>query len=165
VTLSREQPYEPQLAVVATTRRFNYDLRMDVTGPANAPVVAFSSSPPLEHGQILLMVTAGEAPQSEVTFSDRQRAQRLGMFIGQSLFASLGDADSAERLTLTSGERISREGKETLEAEFKLSKRWSVTAEVPDEFDQWGAGVKVRVYTKGGRDDAVAGKSHESDQK
>jgi translocation and assembly module TamB len=164
VTLTREQPYEPQLSVVATARRFSYDLRMEVTGSANAPILTFSSSPPLEHGQILLMVMAGEAPKSETLFSDQQRAQRLGQFIGQSLLASLTDSDSAERLSIAPGEKLSRTGRDTYQVEYKLSDRWSAVAEY-DEFDEYNGGLKWRVYAKGGREDTEARKRNETDQR
>jgi translocation and assembly module TamB len=149
VTLTREQPYEPQLWLVGTSRRFNYDIRMEASGAAVAPLLTFSSSPPLEHGQVLLMVMTGQAPNDEIVFTDQQRAARLGTFLGQSLLASVGDADSAERLSISTGERISRQGRETYEFEYRLNEKWSVTGEY-DEFDNYNAGVKWRVYSRGG---------------
>jgi translocation and assembly module TamB len=163
VTLTREQPFEPQLWLVGTTRLYNYDLRMEISGPAAKPVLAFSSTPPLEHGQILLMVMAGEAPKEEVTFTDQQRAARLGTYLGQSLLASFGDSDNADRLTITSGEKVSRQGRETYNVEYRLNKRWSVTGEY-DEFDDYNVGAKWRAYVKGGRDDTRAGKSEANDE-
>lgn len=150
VMLTREQPYEPQLFVTATARRFGYDLRMEVTGQAAAPVLAFSSSPPLEHGQILLMVMAGESPKQEVTFTDQQRARKLGTFLGQSLLASFGgESENADRLSISSGEKVSRQGRETYDLEYRLNERWSVIGEY-DEFDEYNAGIKWRVYEREG---------------
>lgn len=150
VTLSRENPYEPQLWVAATARRYGYDLRMEVTGGASAPVLALSSSPPLEHGQVLLMVMAGQAPKQEVTYTDQQRATRLGTYLGQSLLAGLGDSENAERLSISSGEKVSRQGRETYDIEYQLSDKWSLTGEY-DEFDDYNAGVKWRVYSREGK--------------
>jgi translocation and assembly module TamB len=149
VSLTREQPYEPQLFVVGETRRLGYDLRMEVTGTASAPVLAFSSSPPLEHGQVLLMVMAGEAPKSEVTYTGQQRATQLGRYLGQSLLASFGGSENGDRLTITSGEKVSELGRETIEVEYQFNDRWSLTGEY-DEFDDYNAGVKWRVYSRGG---------------
>ncbi|MEO6245663.1 MAG: translocation/assembly module TamB domain-containing protein, partial [Opitutaceae bacterium] len=150
VSLQPEQGIEPQLTMVGTARRLGYDLRMEATGPASHPTVIFSSSPPLEPGQVLLMVMAGESPRAEVGFSDRQRASRLGTFLGQSLLSRLGgDSDAGERLTIGTGENVSRQGRETYEIEYRLDDRWSLTAEY-DEFDDLNAGVKWRVFSKGG---------------
>jgi translocation and assembly module TamB len=149
VTLTPEQPYEPQLWLSATSRRFNYDMRMEVAGAAGAPILTFSSSPPLEHGQVLLMVMTGQAPKDEVTFTDQQRAARLGTFLGQSLLASFGDAENAERLNISTGEKISRQGRETYDIEYRFNEKWSVTGEY-DEFDNYNAGLKWRVYSRGG---------------
>ena len=150
VSLTPEQGVEPQVWFVGTVRRLNYDLRMEASGPASAPVLVFSSSPPLESGQVLLMVMAGESPRDEVSFSDRQRMARLGTFLGQSLLASLGgDSEAGERLSLSTGENVSRQGRETYGIEYRLSDRWSVVGEY-DEFDDFNAGVKWRVFSKGG---------------
>jgi translocation and assembly module TamB len=149
VALTREQPYEPQLWVVATARRMDYDLRLELSGGASAPQLAFSSTPPLDHGQILLMVMAGQAPKDEVVYSGRQRAERLGAFVGQTLLSNFSSAENADRLSLSTGEKVSRQGRETYQGEYKLTKRLSVTAEY-DEFDEYNGGVKWRLYTKGG---------------
>ncbi len=151
VTLSREQPYEPQISVVASVRRYDYNLRMEITGTATAPSVIFSSNPPLESGQVLLLVMAGEAPHDEITYTDRQRVARVGAFLGQTLLSSFsGDSDAADRLTLASGERVSEQGRETYSFEYRLNDRWSLTGEY-DEYDDYNAGFKWRVYSKGGQ--------------
>jgi translocation and assembly module TamB len=150
VSLSPDQP-EPQLLVNATTRRYGYDLRLDVTGAASTPNVTFSSSPPLESEQVLLMVMAGEAPHNEVATTDRQRATRFGAFFGQSLLGTLsGDAGGADRLTISSGEDISQQGRETYTIEYKLNDKWALTGEY-DEFDEYYGGLKWRFYQKGGK--------------
>jgi translocation and assembly module TamB len=123
---------------------------MEATGLASAPTLAFSSSPPLESGQVLKMVMAGESPHEELTITDRQRVARLGTFLGQSLLASFGgDSDPGDKLTVVSGETVSRQGRETYGIEYKLTDRWALVGEY-DEFDDFNAGVKWRVYSKGG---------------
>jgi translocation and assembly module TamB len=96
-----------------------------------------------------------------VTFTDRQRAARLGTFVGQSLLASFGDSENAARLSVSSGEKVSRQGRETYDIEYRLNDRWSLTGEY-DEFDDYNAGVKWRVYSKGGRETEEAGNGSES---
>ncbi len=150
VSLSPEQGVEPQVWFVGTVRRMNYDLRMEASGPASAPNLVFSSSPPLESGQVLLLVMAGESPNDEVTYSDRARMARLGTFLGQSLLASLGgDSEASERLSLSTGENVSRQGRETYGFEYRLSEQWSLVGEY-DEFDDFNGGIKWRVFSKGG---------------
>lgn len=150
VRLTPEQP-EPQLLVNATTRRYGYDLRLDVTGTASNPNLTFSSSPPLESEQVLLMVMAGEAPHNEIATNDRQKATRFGAFFGQSLLGTLsGDSGDADRLTISSGEDISEQGRETYTIEYKLNEKWALTGEY-DEFDEYYGGLKWRFYQKGGK--------------
>lgn len=149
VRLTPEQP-EPQLLVNATTRRYGYDLRLELTGAASAPNLTFSSSPPLEAEQVLLMVMAGEAPHNEIATTDRQRVARFGAFFGQSILGSFGGDDGADRLTISSGENISAQGRETYSIEYKLGKKWSLTGEY-DEFDDYYGGLKWRFYEKGGK--------------
>lgn len=150
VRLTPEQ-VEPQLWVAATTRRYGYDLRMELTGPVSAPNLTFTSSPPLAAEQVLLMVMAGEAPRNEVTTTDRQRVARFGAFFGQSLLGTLGgDGGGADRLTISSGENISEQGRETYSIEYRLNDKWSLTGEY-DEFDEYYGGLKWRFYEKGGK--------------
>ncbi len=140
---------EPQIWLAATTRRYGYDLRLELSGEASSPNLIFSSSPPLEAEQVLLMVMAGEAPRNEVSTTDRQRVARFGAFFGQSLLGSFGgDSTGADRLTISSGSDISAQGRETYSIEYRLADRWAVTGEY-DEFDDYYGGLKWRFYPKG----------------
>jgi len=142
IRLTEANPYEPALFVTGTSRRYGYDLRMEVTGTASAPVLKFSSSPPLDSEKVLLMVMAGETPNDEVSYSGNQRAARFGAYIGKSLFSSVsGDSGAADRLTISTGEKVSRQGRETYDVEYRLGQRWSLVGEY-DEFDDYNAGIK-----------------------
>lgn len=148
VTLTSQDPYRPQLFVLGNSRQFGYDLRMDLTGPVDAPVLQFTSTPPLASEQILLMVTAGELPRGELTLTSQQKAQTMAMFLGRDLLAKLGFGDQTEqRLTVHSNEEISEVGRSTYDVEYKLSKRWSVEGEY-DRFGDFNAGLKWRIYSK-----------------
>jgi translocation and assembly module TamB len=121
---------------------------MGGSGTADNTQPTFSSTPPLESEQVLLMVMAGETPQNEVSYSGRQRAARLGAYLGRSLLEQLGgDPTAEERLSVSVGERISRQGRETYDIEYQLSPRWSVVGEY-DEFDEYNVGVKWRVLSE-----------------
>ena len=112
---------------------------------AEQPVVTFTSSPPLEPSQVLLLVMAGEAPHNEIVYNTAQRMSLLGAYLGQSLISSVGgDSSQAERMSISSGERVSQQGRETYEIEYRLDDRFSLVGEY-DEFDAYNAGVKWRL--------------------
>ncbi|GAB1488704.1 hypothetical protein MASR2M8_11510 [Opitutaceae bacterium] len=148
VRLTAADPFEPHLAVMGTARRFGYDLRLNLGGTVAAPDLSFTSSPPLESEQVLLLVMAGVAPGNEVRYSGSQRAVRFGTYLGQNLLGRIGgDTSNADRLSLTTGERVSRQGRETYGFEYKLDSRWSLVGEY-DEFDDFNAGVKWRILSR-----------------
>jgi translocation and assembly module TamB len=148
VSLSSQDPYHPQLSVTATSKQFGYDIRMSVTGPVDAPVIQFSSTPPLSSEQILLMVSAGEMPSGTFTLSTQQRAQTMALFLGRDLLSKLGVGDQAQqRLTIQSGEEISEQGRPTYRAEYKLNDNWSILGE-RDRFGDFNADFKWRFYSR-----------------
>jgi translocation and assembly module TamB len=114
VTLTSEDPYRPHLMVSAASKKFGYDIRMELTGPADQPVIQFNSTPPLSSEQLVLMLTAGELPKGGYTLTPSQRAQTMALFLGKDLLAKLGFGDqSEERLSFSSGQEISETGKPT----------------------------------------------------
>ena len=105
--LTEADPYEPAIYLRGTGRRYGYDLTMEIDGTASQPNVVFTSSPPLDSEQVLLMVMTGAAPSNEIAKSVTQRVANIGLFLGKSLLGSLGaDAGDADRLTF----RVGREG-------------------------------------------------------
>jgi translocation and assembly module TamB len=148
VTLSSGNPYEPQLQVSATSKWFGYDIKMEVNGPAEAPVIQFTSTPPLSSEQLVLMITAGEMPKGELSLTPQQKAQTVALFVGRDMLEKLGFGDQTEsRLTIRSGEQVSEQGTPTYTVEYKLSDRWSLVGEY-DRFNAYNAGFKWRVYSK-----------------
>jgi translocation and assembly module TamB len=94
------------------------------------------------------MVMTGAAPSSEVNSSLTHRAIAIGAFFGKSLMSGVtGGSDAEEKLSIESGAKISEQGKETYDIEYKLSDRWTLTGEY-DEFDQYIAGLKWRLAPK-----------------
>jgi translocation and assembly module TamB len=76
----------------------------------------------------------------------RSASRTSGFFSAKGFLGSLSSDDGdADRLTFSSGEKISRQGKETYDVEYKLSDRWTITGE-RNEFDEYNAGVKWRVF-------------------
>lgn len=148
VFLTSENPYRPELFVTGEGHSFGYHLTLHAHGPAEQPVLEFTSNPPLSTEAILLLVTAGQVPRAEVNYTQEQRAGRLVTFVGRNLLSQLwGDAAAAERLVIRSGEAVTYEGRETYAVEYKLTDRWSLVGEY-DRFGELNAGVKWRVYSK-----------------
>ncbi|HXT10701.1 MAG TPA: translocation/assembly module TamB domain-containing protein [Candidatus Angelobacter sp.] len=149
VSLTSEDPYHPQLFVTAQGRRFGYDVKMEATGPVDAPVVQFSSVPGLSSEDIVLMLTAGQIPRGVgATATAQQRAQGLALFVGKNLLSDFGlGGGGQDRLTIRSGEEISESGRPTYDIEYKLTDRWSVIGEY-DRFDQYNLNLKFKAYSK-----------------
>ena len=148
LTLTSEDPYRPQLVIAAGSKKFGYDVKMDASGPVDAPILQFSSIPPLSSEQLVLMLTAGELPKGEYTLTPQQKAQTVAVFFGRDLLSRFGLGDESEdRLTIQSGEQISEQGKPTYGLEYKLNRRWSLVGEY-DRFNAFNAGLKWRVYSK-----------------
>ncbi len=159
VRLRAGDPYTPTLEFRASGRRLGYDLRLELGGTASAPQLQLFSSPPLEAEKLLLMVTAGTAPEGQGTASASQRLAAVGAYVGRDLLRTLGvgGADE-ERLTLSSGERVSRQGRETYGFEYRLNDRWSLAGEY-DEFDAYNVGIKRRLRAEEPPADAEEGEA------
>ncbi len=148
ITLSQDNPYQPQLFITASTRLFGYDLNMELSGTADDPSLEFTSHPPLSSEAILLMITAGELPRDELQFTGQQKATKLALYIAQNLFLEFGgDDDAAERLTIRSGENISEQGRETFYLEYMFWPRVGLVGEY-DRFDAFNAGIKWKFYSR-----------------
>jgi translocation and assembly module TamB len=152
VRLSEADPYHPQVNANATTRRYGYDLRMEATGPLQSPYVTLTANPALESSQVLLMVMTGQVPATGVGgTTGQQRLARVGAFVGQGLLNNLTGGNDEDRLEIVTGQQVSLQGRETYQIEYKLNDRWSLVGEY-DEFDDYNAGLKWRVYMAGGAD-------------
>ncbi|MCC5788114.1 MAG: translocation/assembly module TamB domain-containing protein [Opitutales bacterium] len=148
VRLTEENPFVPELYAQAQGRVFGYDITLDLTGTSVEPIIEFSSTPPLSSEEILLMITAGEVPEREIVFTGRQRAGRLAMFLGQNiLYEITGQDDAGDRLSIESGNNISRQGRETFIIEYLLTDRLSAVGEY-DEYDAVNAGIKWKLFSR-----------------
>jgi translocation and assembly module TamB len=148
ITLSSENPYHPQILVRSASKQFGYDIRAEVSGSVDSPVIQFTSNPALSSEQILLMITAGQLPSGSFTLTPQQRAQTVALFLGRDIWTKLGLADpSQERFTISSGQEITDQGRPTYNVEYKVSPRWSVVGEY-DRFGDFNAGLKWRIYSK-----------------
>jgi translocation and assembly module TamB len=147
-SFSGNDPRGPDLQINASGRNYRYELRLEVKGPMDGANIIFSSTPPLTSEEILLMLTAGELPQSDFAFSSSARAGRLATFLGKDLLSRyLGSDPSEERLILRSGESISEDGQLTYSVEYRLTDRWSIMGEY-DEFNAFNADLKWKVFAR-----------------
>jgi translocation and assembly module TamB len=145
VTFTEADPYTPVLEVRGLAARIGYELTMEVGGTLDAPLLTFSSTPPLTSEEILLLVTAGEVPQrADGDPNTGRRVVVLGAFLSQGLLGNRGPGWS-DRLRIESGRRISELGRETYHIEYQADERWSLVGEY-DEFDAYNAGLRWRVY-------------------
>jgi len=151
VRLTADDPFHPRVDVSASSRRYDYDIRMNASGPADAPVLNFTSNPALPSDQVLLLVMAGQLPSANGALgANGSQVAGLGAYFGQSVLSGLSAGDgSPDRLTVTSGQELSVKGKPTYEVEYKVAPRWWIVGEY-DQFDDYNGGVKWRVYTEGG---------------
>lgn len=150
VTLSRENPFEPQLTVSGEGRVFGYDIRMEASGPASEPRLLFNSDPPLTSQQVFMMLTTGAVPDEEHAIGTSGRASRLAMYIGRNLAAGLGIGGGYggdDRLEIRSGEDFTREGRETVVVQYDLGRRWAIVGEY-DRFDEYNGGIKFRLVNR-----------------
>jgi len=145
--LTPEQPFSPQIYMTAGSKRFGYDVTLEVTGTANEPLLQFSSVPSLTSEKVFLMLTAGELPRDEITFSTEQKAQRFAVFAGSQFLTSLGFGGGGDRLTIRSGEEVSESGSATYDVEFKLTDRWSLVGQY-DRFNEFNVSVKRRIFSR-----------------
>lgn len=146
VRLRASNPHEPEINLNAISYRHDYELRLAVTGTPESPNVVFTSNPPLDTAQVILMVMTGQSPAGDpAAASGTQRLTRLGTYLGRGLLGGL-DGDES-RLEIVSGERTSEQGRETYQVEYRLNDRWRITGEY-DEYDDYNVGLKWRVYTQ-----------------
>jgi translocation and assembly module TamB len=148
ISLTSADPYRPRLFVTAGARALGYDVKMEVSGKADAPVIQFSSIPPLSSEQVVLMLTAGELPKQENSVSAQQRASRLALFLGKNLLSEFSSGQGGtDRLSIRSGEYMSETGQQTYSLEYRINKTWSIVGEY-DRFGAFNADLKWRLYSR-----------------
>ena len=147
ITLPKGDPFNALLDVTAKGRTSGYDIKLNAKGTAEEPQLIFSSTPSLESGEILLLVSTGRLPDDD---SDTgKQLGTLGVFLGGNILSELGMDDSSfqNRIKIRVGEDITEAGKDTIEVDYQLSDRWSIIGKY-DRFDEYDLDFKVRVYSK-----------------
>lgn len=146
--LRASDPHRAVLDLAATAQRHSYQLRLEAAGELPAPDITVTSSPALDAEAVLLLVMTGQSPaESNAATAGQPRLAGLGAYFGQGLAQQLGFG--GQRLEISTGERISEQGRETYDVEYRLNDRWSLQGGY-DHFDNYNAGVKWRIYTEEG---------------
>jgi hypothetical protein len=142
-------PDIPRLDILAQTKMQGYAITLKVTGPYDKPLVTLSSLPPAPNDQLLLLVLTGQSPQSGQRFVS---TGNLALYFGQGvagLFFGENSREILDRLQFSIGQNVSRNGNETLDAQFQIAKNWLSTRDAVyftsqrDIYDDYNAGAKI----------------------
>ncbi len=145
VTIRQDQPFTPEIDVTATGRAYGYDLIMRLTGTPDEPLLTFSSTPALEQGDILLMVTAGRMPENDQR-SSQSRLAGLGIFIGNTILVDMGLVDPLDdRLQVYIGEDVTETGKDTVKVIYRINDTWALVGQY-DRFDAFTLDLHWTIY-------------------
>lgn len=145
-----EQPFSPRLQAQGETQIRDYTVFVNAYGTIPAIEVQVSSSPPLPQEQAILLLTTGHADLDALGEGQRS-VVTAGRFVGRQLASFLfgpdqaGDAAGFDRVEIAVGRRLSQEGNEVVEVDFRLGsgERWYLEFE-RDEFDHYNLGLAWR---------------------
>jgi len=154
VRFDPNRPDRPTLDLVGTSKMLGYDVTMLVEGPYDEPVVTLSSVPPLANEELLLLLIAGQQPNTEG--AAQRQSMNVAVFLGKDLIARWFGGDSVEaneslmdRFEIGIGRAVTRSGEETIDAQFRLADgvlrdgdKLYLTGE-KDIFDFYNAGIKI----------------------
>jgi autotransporter translocation and assembly factor TamB len=157
VRFDPNRPDLPTVDLVGKSKMLGYDITVLVEGPYNEPVITLSSVPPLSNEELLLLLIAGQQPNStgDAAASQRQ-SMNVAVFLGRDLISRWFGGESAEtdesiidRLEVGFGRELTRSGEETIDAQFRITDnvffdgdKLYITGE-RDIYDFYNAGVKI----------------------
>jgi translocation and assembly module TamB len=157
VRFESSDPDHPKLYLVGTSSMLGYDITAIIEGPYNEPVVTLSSVPPLPDDELLMLLLAGQPPKKGGNRTGaRSQYLNVAVLLGRDMIARLFGSDSEEaddfildRFDVEVGRRVTREGEDTIHAEFRLADNvlrdkdsLYLTGE-RDVFDAYNLGVKI----------------------
>jgi hypothetical protein len=152
-------PFVPVLDLNAEARIRGYEAAIQVTGPYDRPEVLLSSTPPLPHRDLLLLVLTGKPPEEPVSARTGERAaQAVTVFLAQDFLGRWLGGESVEseesvleRFEVHAGEVATRSGESSMEGTFRLTrgvlfeKDTLYLAAEQDEYGQYNFGVRIVV--------------------
>ncbi len=151
INFEPSDPYMPKLLVRGEGRRVGVRITALVQGVYDRPEVLLSSTPPLPQEDLIVLVTTGSLPESVNSRGLRGSAMLVGGYAAGEVIAYLFGSESTEakeglidRLTIESGQEISRNGLETIRAQFELFPNVFLEAE-RDVFEDYNVGFIYRI--------------------
>lgn len=133
--------FTPIWDVESETRLYNYSLRLRLFGEGFTPTCMFSSSPTLPNSAIINMVTSGRLPGNKVgTFSDRNQASILGVYLGSNLFGG----DFADHIHIQTSQDVCDGGKDMIEIEFTINNKNSIIVE-RNQYGNYNVDMKMKI--------------------
>jgi translocation and assembly module TamB len=134
-----------------------YEITVLVEGPYDEPVVTLSSVPPLSNDELLLLLIAGQQPNTaDDTGGSQGQSMNVAVFLGRDFLSRWFGSDSVEvgesildRFEVGVGRAVTRSGEDTIEAQFRIADgvlrdgdKLYITGE-KDIFDFYNAGLKI----------------------
>ena len=151
-----ERNLVPELNLIGETRMRGYDITTAVSGPANDPQIVFSSIPPLPADDLVLLVTTGRPPAGGGADSDGKAILAVARYFGEDIIRKLFSEEDVEakesildRFEIDTGRNVSRSGRDTWEARFRLRREVLVEKDAlyltgeQDEFDHYNMGLRI----------------------
>ncbi|MHC4550680.1 MAG: translocation/assembly module TamB domain-containing protein [Planctomycetota bacterium] len=148
-----ENPFAPRVDVQAHTRMRGYDLSVHLMGQLPTVDVHISSRPSLSHEDAVLLLTTGSTREEYEQDFEGNAINKVGVLLGERLISEVGgppdpDAPSIlDRFSFEVGRDVSRDGEETIEGEFEISRRVYLRAE-RDRFEDFNGGLVWRIRFK-----------------
>jgi translocation and assembly module TamB len=157
IRFPENSPNRPLLEISGASRILGYDINLTVEGPYDEPTVSLSSVPPLPQDALLLLLLTGRLPPGEVEQNRGwQEGMKVALYVGKGVLEEWfggNDLDSEEslleRFDIVTGRGISRQGNETIGAQYRLADdvvrdgdELYLVAE-RDIYDEFNAGIRI----------------------
>ncbi|MEM7305850.1 MAG: translocation/assembly module TamB domain-containing protein [Planctomycetota bacterium] len=132
LTFEAADPFVPRLRLLGRVEKYGYDVRVQVSGPYDAPEIELTSTPPLSSEDLVLLLFAGRAPGSEGgTEGAIAATQTVALYLAQDMAQSwLSDGSGPEdgeweeslldRVEVLIGREVSKNGVPTIEILLRL---------------------------------------------
>ncbi|MEW6219047.1 MAG: translocation/assembly module TamB domain-containing protein [Thermodesulfobacteriota bacterium] len=157
IRFAESQAEDASLSLSGRSRLRGYDVAAAIQGTLAEPVVTLSSNPPLPDDELLLLFLTGQLPQKGSQPAPRgSRNTAVMVYVGRSLLGQILGQESVEadesvldRLDVEVGREMTREGEETIDAQFRLGESLVregdtlyLTAD-KDVYDFYNVGLKL----------------------
>jgi len=141
-----DDPFRPVIHASCEARKLGHDLTVEVTGKIPDVEIHITSIPALPRDEALLLLTTGTTKE-RLSASGQMTAT---LYIGRSILDTvMGPSDPdkeslLDRFEFESGKDVSAAGDPTMEARFRLTKRYYLTVE-RDRWDDYNGGLMFRL--------------------